>query len=295
MIGNTPSVRVRFEEADMADVYIKLEGCNPTGSLKDRPCLHTIKEAMDNGHLETGMTLLDASSGNYACSVAYFGKISGYPTKVVASSKLTRDKRDFITYFDAKLIQTGDFTIEGNRYCQHIVEENPGRYCFLDQLHNPANPRAHYETTGREIHGDFPDAVMVIGSLGTGATMFGVGSYLKSVRQDVRIIAVQAASGTKIPGTGAFDDGDYVTPFIQKGIDDGIFDEMPKIDLQSAIQRTLQLREQGIYCGIQTGGVVHAALNQIGQNHIRGDVVVISGDAGWKNSEVLLKILSERR
>jgi len=295
MVGNTPAVRIRMEEADKTKIYIKLEGCNPTGSLKDRPCIKSIEDAKEKGFLEKGMTILDASSGNYACSVAYFGKILGYPAKVIASSKLTRDKRDFIKYYDGELIQVGDYTFHGNQYCQNLVKnDRSGRYCFLDQLHNWANPQAHYESTAVEIYTEFPDADMVVGSLGTGATKFGVGAYLKSKNSNTKIIAVQAASGTKIPGTGAFDDGDYITPFIRKGIDDGLFDEMPKIDLKSAIRRTLQLREQGIYCGIQTGGLLHVTLNQIRQTNSKREVVLISGDAGWKNAEVLLRIFSEK-
>lgn len=120
--------------------------------------------------------------------------------------------------------------------------------------------------------------------------MFGTGKYLKDQKVDVKIVAVQAASGTKIPGTGSFDDGDYITPFIQKGMDDGVFDTLSKIDLQSAIRRTIELREQGIFGGIQTGGILHAALEKIKQDGIEGDVVIISGDSGWKNLEKLLSI-----
>lgn len=131
---------------------------------------------------------------------------------------------------------------------------------------------------------------MVVGSLGSGGTMFGTGKYLKEKKSDVKIVAVQAASGTKIPGTGSFDDGDYITPFIQKGLADKVFDALSKINLQSAIQRTMELREQGIFCGIQTGGVLHAALEQIKQDRIEGNVVIISGDSGWKNLDKLLGI-----
>ena len=291
MVGNTPCVRFVSQETGKANLFVKLEGYNPTGAVKDRACLSIIKTMLEQGKLQPGMTLLDASSGNFATSVAYFGKILGYPTEVVVSSKLTQDKRNFIEYFGGKIRQMGNFTIEGNKYCHQLVEQDSSNhYCFLDQLHNWANPQAHYETTGAELLADFPNLTMVVGSLGSGGTMFGTGKYLKEKKSDVKIVVVQAASGTKIPGTGSFDDGDYITPFIQKGLDDKVFDTLSKINLQSAIQRTMELREKGIFCGIQTGGVLHAALEQIMQDRIEGNVIIISGDSGWKNLDKLLSI-----
>jgi len=150
MVGNTPHVRVRARGAEGARIHIKLEGCNPTGSLKDRPCLHMIREAIKSGALRPGMTLLDSSSGNMACSIAFYGRLMGYPTTVVVNSKLTADKRNFLLYYGARLIQKGDFTIEGNRHCREmLLGEAEEKYCFLDQLHNWDNPRAHlWQTLG---------------------------------------------------------------------------------------------------------------------------------------------------
>jgi cysteine synthase len=229
-----------------------------------------------------------------ACSIAYFGKIMGYDATVVANSKLTSDKRNFIQYFGANLLQVGDFTIEGNRYCQELVQrEEPNNYCFLDQLHNWDNPRAHYETTGPEILNDFSEVSLVVGSLGSGGTLLGTAQYVKEKKPGAKVVAVQSTSGTKLPGTGSFDDGDYVTPFIKKGFDEGIFDSTIKINEHDAVRRAIQLREQGIFGGLQTGGVVHAALTAIEQFDVSGDVVVISGDTGWKNMEKLLSVSAQ--
>jgi len=161
MVGNTPCVKFVSEETEKANLFVKLEGCNPTGAVKDRACLSIIKTMLKEGKLKPGMTLLDASSGNFATSVAYFGKILGYATEVVVSSKLTQDKRNFMEYFGATVRQMGNFTIEGNKFCHQLVEQdNSKHYCFLDQLHNWANPQAHYETTGAEILADFPNLTM---------------------------------------------------------------------------------------------------------------------------------------
>jgi cysteine synthase len=282
---------VQSPEAGRANIYAKLEGYNPTGSIKDRACLHIIRAKLAQGELRPGMTLLDASSGNMACAVAFYGRMMGYPALVVANSKLTPDKRKFIEYCGAELLLVGDFTIDGNRYCRERAErEGPERFCFLDQLHNPANPLAHYETTGPEILADFPDVAMVVGSLGSGGALAGTARFVKEKRPEALVVAVEAAPGTKIPGTGSFEDGDYVTPFIRQAREGGLFDHTLKITERDAVRRTLQLKEQGVFCGLQTGGVLHAALAAAEQFGVEGDVVILSGDTGWKNMDKLLQL-----
>ena len=291
MVGKTPHVRVQTPESARARVYVKLEGCNPTGSVKDRAGLQMIRGKLDAGELRPGMTLLDASSGNMGCAIAYFGTLLGYATELVASSKLTAEKKSFLVYYGATVHQIGDFTIEGNRYCRELVERSqPGRYCFLDQLHNWDNPRASYQTLGPEILADFPDVAMVVGSLGSGGSLLGTAQFLKAHRPRVKIVAVQAARGTRLPGTGSFDDGDYVTPFIRKGIDERVFDHIVKIHERDAAGRTVLLKSQGLFCGLQTGGVLHAALASVADLEVDGDVVIISGDSGWKNMDKLMHL-----
>ena len=293
MVGQTPHVRVQCPEINAVRLYAKLEGCNPTGSVKDRACLSLIRSLADEGKLQSSKTLLDASSGNMACAVAFYGRVMGFASTVVVNSKLTVDKRNFLEYFGAEIIQVGDFTIEGNRYCREVlVPKQPDKFLFLDQLHNWANPRAYYETIGPEILADFPNVKAVVGSLGSGGTMTGTGKYFKEHRPDVKVIAVQAARGTKIPGTGAFEDGDYITPFIQQSIDNNVFDYVVKVSEREAIQRALQLRDQGLFCGLQTGGVMHAAAVATRHFGLEGDVVILSGDTGWKNLAKLLQVNS---
>lgn len=291
MMGNTPHVSIQTPEAPSAHIYAKLEGYNPTGSIKDRACLYMIRKKIDEGALRPGMTLLDASSGNMACAIAYYGRMLGYPSLVVANSKLTPDKRRFIEYCNAELLLVGDFTIDGNRYCAERAEqEKSGKFCFLDQLHNWANPQAHYETTGPEILADFPNLAMLVGSLGSGGALAGTARYVKEKRPETKVIAVQAASGTKLPGTGSFDDGDYVTPFIHNARNEGLFDHTLKIKEQDAVHRSRQLKDQGLFCGLQTGGVLHAAITAVEQFGVTGDVVILSGDTGWKNMDRLLQL-----
>ena len=288
-VGRTPCLRVHAPEAPRARFHVKLEGGNPTGSVKDRAGLRMIREAQAAGALRPGVTLLDASSGNMACALAYFGRLLGHPTRVVVSSKLTEDKRAFLRFYGAEIVQVGDFTVEGNRWCRELVEREGGeRFHFFDQLHNWANPAAHHDGTGPEIVEDFPGVEMVVGSLGSGGTLYGTGAFLKERRPGARVVAVESAPGTRIPGTGSFSDGDYVTPFIRKGREDGVFDLTVRITHDDAVRRTLQLRDQGVFCGLQTGGVFHAALEAARELDVRGDVVFVSGDSGWKNVDKLL-------
>lgn len=291
MAGQTPHLRVRSAETPGARIHVKLEGYNPTGSVKDRACLNIIRTLEREGKLRSSVTLLDASSGNMACAIALFAKLYGLPATVIVSSKITADKKNFIQYFGAEVIQIGDFTIEGNRYCREVLlQREPGKYLFLDQLHNWSNPQAYYESIGPEILADFPDVAMVVGSLGSGGTMSGTGRFLKEKKRDIKIVTVEAARGTKLPGTGSFDEGDYVTPFIRSAREEGVFDYVVRVTEQDAVRRTAQLREQGIFCGLQTGGVLHAAITAINKFKLEGNVVIVSGDSGWKNMERLLQL-----
>jgi cysteine synthase len=228
-----------------------------------------------------------------ACALAYYGKLLGYSASVVVSSKITLDKWNFIKYFGANITKLGDFTIQGNQFCRELAEREGDRYCFLDQLHNWANPRAHYETTGPEILSDFPNIAMVVGSLGSGGSLAGTAQFLKENRPGVKIVAVQSALGTKIPGTGSFDDGDYITPFIKKATDERLFDHTIKIGEEDAVRKTILLRDQGVFGGLQTGGVLHAALTVARELEVEGDVVALSGDTGWKNMEKLISLKTQ--
>lgn len=288
LVGKTPYVLYRPKEKLGAHIWVKLESFNPTGSVKDRAALFNIKGAIERGVLTPGKTLLDASSGNMACALAYFGAILQYPVTVVCSSKLTNEKAEFIRYFGAQLENVGNFTIEGNRYCRDVImPRDPERYVFLDQLRNWDNPRAHYETTGPEILADFPDVQAVVGSLGSGGTMNGVARFIKEHRPAAKILTVEAAPGTKIPGTGAFYDGDFVTVFIEQLRNERLVDTRCEVNIERARDRTRDLAKQGFFCGIQTGGVVDSAVRAAMEQNLSGDIIAISGDAGWKNMDKL--------
>ena len=293
-IGNTPIFRFPYSSGiEDVEFYIKLEGENLTGSVKDRAAYSIIMDKINTGELAEGKTILDASSGSFACSLAFLGKMLGYPVTVVTGSKLTEDKAVYIRFYGAKNIPYGNFTIEGNRYCQDVLlKENPNKYCFLDQLHNPNNANMHERVTGPEIMQDLPGLSAVAFSLGSGGTLCGISRFLKKHYPQVKIIAVTAQHGTKIPGTGAFVDGDYITPFIKEANENNYYDYVAEISEEDARKRTIDLSHKyGFYVGIQTGGVLQGLIDGINKLKIAGKVLVISGDAGWENMEKLSSLI----
>lgn len=295
MIGKTPLIEYKTDEVKGVRILVKLESYNPTGSIKDRACIYNMNDAISSGKLTKDKIILDASSGNMACALAYYGSILGYKVKVVCNSKLTQDKRQFIQYFGADLEVFGDLTIEGNTLCRQWAEDKVGgdRFCFLDQLHNQANPRAAYETLGPEIHQEVPDVEAVIGSMGSGGSMCGTARYFREFKKSTKIITSQAAPGTKIPGTGAFADGDYITPFVKELMETPLYDDTFSVNQAQAEKRTKQLASQGIFVGFQGGGVLHATVEAIRKFKIEGNVVMIIGDSGWKNMDKLKTIINK--
>jgi cysteine synthase len=221
------------------------------------------------------------------CSLAYFGKAMGVNVRIVSSRKLTAEKRRFMEYFGASVETIGDFTIEGNRYCRELAASDPGKWYFLDQLHNSENPMAHVRGTGPEILSEVPEIAAVIGSIGSGGTLLGVGSYLKQANDEIKVFAVEAASGTRLPGTAALVDGDYRTPFIEQGFKRNIFDLSIQVSEAEAVGMARLLTPSGLFGGLQTCAVIAAAWQLIESHGLSGNVVAISGDTGWKNMDSL--------
>jgi [CysO sulfur-carrier protein]-thiocarboxylate-dependent cysteine synthase len=289
MVGNTPLLSVPSPAASYAQLLVKLEGYNPTGSVKDRACVAMLKAMKRDPGWDCQKTLIDASSGNMGCSIAYFGKTLGVNVRIVSSRKLTAEKRQFMQYFGASVETVGDFTIEGNQYCENLAASDPGKWYFLDQLHNSENPAAHVSGTGPEILSKVPEVTAVIGSIGSGGTLLGIGRYLKQVNDEIKIFAVEAASGTRLPGTAALVDGDYRTPFIEEGFKRNIFDLSIQVSETEALDMARLLTSTGVFGGLQTYAVIAAAWRLIESQKLRGDVVVISGDTGWKNMDSLMQ------
>jgi cysteine synthase len=267
-----------------------LEGLNPTGSVKDRAAATMIAAKVAEGTLNRESILLDASSGNMASALAAFGRALDIAVHVVANATITTDKRRLIELFGGVVIVNdfGPYTYDGYRKCRHLLTL-PGaeRYCFLDQLHNPMNPYAHETGTGPEIMEEIPRCRLVVGSLGSGGTMLGVARAVRAAGHPARVAAVSSAPGSRLPGVGAFADGDYRTPFIRTAHDQGLFDFEPTVSVSASVEQQAALTACGLFCGPQTGAVTAVALQLVDELGLDDDeVVVISGDAGWKNWSV---------
>ncbi len=284
MVGNTPIVY--FGKYKNSDIYIKLEGYNPTGSLKDRSAVAILNDFHEKGILE-GRTIIDASSGSFGCAIAYFGMLMKVPVMVVSNAKLTATNKIFIELTGANLVLHGAVTGESNQYVKNLVNENPEEYAFCDQLNNWASPHAHYEGTGPEILRDLPEVNAIVASMGSGATLWGVGKYFKENNPEVKICASVAKPGTTIAGTFK-EDKDYLSPFIQEIREKGYVDFYSAISADEAFQNASKIfQEKGFFVGPQTGGVFQAAMSLIDKDAISGNVLLISGDMGWKNLEKL--------
>ncbi len=279
-VGKTPIVK--FDKYKGAEIFIKLEGNNPSGSLKDRSAKAIILDKIKNKELIKGKTILDASSGSFACSIAYFGKILGFPVTVVANSKITESNKSFLKIMGANIIYQGNATIEGNKYCTELINKDSNKYCFLDQLNNWNSPKAHYNTTAPEILKDIPNICAVATSMGSGATLWGLSKYLKKHKSDIKIITSYAKKGSKIAGT--FLEGtDYKSPFIKEIWKNNWIDHIGYVNFEEALKSAQYLAQKGFFVGPQTGGVLVAMYEAIDKLNIQGKVLIISGDSGWKN------------
>ncbi|MBW1723314.1 MAG: cysteine synthase family protein [Deltaproteobacteria bacterium] len=266
-------------------LYIKLEGYNPTGSHKDRPAHWIIKAAIDKGLLGPGKKIISASSGNMASAMAFVAGRYGIPVTMVLANTTSEEKKVALRMLGAELVFVNGNTIKCNEFAAKMAKENDD-YVFLDQFTDPNAPRAHYETTGEEIIRDVPDPDILVASLGSGSSLMGIGMRLKDHNPDLKIYAVTAETGTRLPGLRNLEEEHYIPPFVG---DLSIFEGIIRVNFEQARQRVFDLaKKEGLFLGFQTGAVVHAAL-KIAETMEKGKIIVKSGDAGWKNLNWLVK------
>jgi cysteine synthase B len=281
LIGNTPMVELR-SLAPRPDVhlYAKLEGQNPTGSVKDRIAKAMIEAAERDGRLKPGDTILEPTSGNTGIGLAMIGRLKGYHVICVMPENVSEERSQLLRAFGAEIVSTpGDLGSNGAiAHAKEIVAANPGRYFFPYQYGNEANPRAHYEGTGAEILRDLPQVTAFVAGLGTGGTLTGTGHYLKKKKPGVRIIAAAPHPGDQVQGLRALEDG-----FIPEIFDESVLDGKIVVDSRSsfAMARELTHRE-GLFVGISAGSVVKAALKAAERLEGEQHIVCLLADGGWK-------------
>jgi len=279
-IGNTPLVRLNhFSPRPDVSVYVKLEGYNPTGSVKDRIALFMIRAAEESGELQPGQTVLEPTSGNTGISLAMVCRTKGYPLLCVLPDNVTPEREALLRAFGADVVYAENATSTNDAVfkAQRMVEDEPGRYFMPYQYGNENNPRAHYETTGPEILRDVPDVSVFVAGLGTGGTLTGVGRYLKDNLSDVKVVAAVPHPGDLVQGLRALEEG-----FIPPVLDESVLDGRIVVDSVSSFHMTKELmQKEAIFAGISSGAVLKVAV-RAAERLERGNVVALLADGGWK-------------
>jgi len=278
-IGNTPLVELpRVSPKKGVRIFAKMEGHNPTGSLKDRIAKYMIEEAERSGALTKDKTIIEPTSGNTGIALAMIGRRKGYKVKVVIPENATTERRQLLEIYGAEMIYS-DGTKGSNgaiELAQKLASQDPTLYLPY-QYGNPANPLAHYETTAVEILSELPEIDVLVAGLGTGGTLMGVGRRLKEVNPKTKVVAVEPHPGDLVQGLRSLDEG-----FIPPILDTSLLDGKIMIDSRCAFAATKDLTaKEGIFAGVSSGAVVHVAI-RMAHRMDHGNIVVILCDGGWK-------------
>jgi len=286
LIGSTPLLRLGRLAAD-AQVYAKCEFMNPL-SVKDRPVLQIIRDAEENGQLQPGGTLIEATSGNTGMAVASIAAVRGYRAVLVMSEIQSLERRKVLKALGAELILTpaSEGTKGAKRRLQEILDEHPD-YFYVGQHVNPSNPKAHYRTTGPEIWSDTDGKVdILVAALGTGGTICGAGRFLKEQTPDVQLIAVEPQESPFI-SKGIFHPHRMMGTapgFVPETLDREVIDEIFLVSEAQAFETCRRIaRTEGVLVGISSGAVAFAALEIAGREENLGKLIVcVLADTGQR-------------
>ncbi|HEV2823792.1 MAG TPA: cysteine synthase [Actinomycetota bacterium] len=278
-IGNPPLVGLpRFSPRPGVRLWAKLEGQNPTGSVKDRIALAMVEDAEKSGRLAPGATLVEPSSGNTGIALALVARVRGYRLVVVMPENTSAERRQLLELYGAEIVLSPASGGSNGAIARagELAAEHPD-WVMLYQYGNPANVTAHYETTGPEIWRDLPEVTHFVAGLGTSGTLVGVGRYLKEQRPAVQVVAAEPEYGDLVYGLRNLDEG-FVPPIFEEDV----LDRRIKVGSHDALTRTRELAAtEGVFAGISTGAVLHVAL-RVAEPLEQADIVVLAPDGGWK-------------
>jgi cysteine synthase len=281
-IGNTPLVELpSFSPTAGIRIWAKLEGANPSGSVKDRIALAMFEAAEARGELYPGTerVIIEPTSGNTGIALAMLARRRGYRFLAVLPENVSIERRQLLELYGAGLEFTpGELGSNGAiRRAQQLLDAHPERFYMPYQYANPANPGAHYATTAPEILRDLPEITHFVAGLGTGGTLTGTGRRLKEEKPGVQVIAAEPHPGDGVQGLRSLDEG-----FIPPVLDPTVLDRKILVTSDDALILTRRLAEQeGVFAGISSGAVLHAAL-RVARNLERADIVCLFADSGWK-------------
>ncbi len=283
-IGHTPLVEMAQMSPDSkVKILLKLEGQNLGGSasIKDRVAKYMIEKAEQSGELTRDKIIIEPTSGNTGIALAWLGSLKGYKVTIVMPDSMSLERRQLLKIYKAELILTkGALGMEAAIDKARELAAKDHRYFMPDQFSNPANPLAHYETTGAEIMEDFPynkiDAL--VAGIGTGGTLVGIARRLKEKYPDIKVFGVEPPSGDSIQGLKCLEGLKEIPPFL----DLSLITERAFVTSQQAVEATRQLLEkEGIFAGLSSGAVVHQAI-KVAQEMDEGNIVAVLADGGWK-------------
>jgi cysteine synthase B len=279
LIGNTPLVEMpNLSPSDTVRFFAKLEGQNPTGSVKDRIARQMVEEAEREGRLSPGCTVLEPTSGNTGISLAFVARLKGYKVRVVMPDNVSEERTELLRSYGAEIVLTEGLkgTNGSIAVAQELAAADPS-LVMLYQYGNEANPRAHYETTGPEILRDLPEVDVFVAGLGTGGTLTGTGRYLKDRKPSVKVVAAAPHPGDLVQGLRSLEEG-----FIPPVLDQSVLDGRIVVDSRTSFAATKELLEkEGIFAGISSGAVLRTA-QKIADRYERANIVLLLADGGWK-------------
>jgi cysteine synthase len=285
LIGKTPMVRLKKEKG-LADIYVKLEKFNPSGSVKDRAAHQMIVDAETDGKLQKGDIILEPTSGNTGVALAMIGKAMGYEVTLVMPSSMSQERRDIISSYGANLVLTdpGKGMTGAINKAYEMAKDN-SKYYIPNQFENNSNIKAHYNSTGVEIYHELSKIDVFVAGVGTGGTLGGIGKYLKECDENIKVVAVEPSNSAVLSGGagGAHKIQGIGAGFIPKILDTSIIDEVITIDDETAYKMTKNvLDSDGLYLGISSGSNIAAAkilAARLGEGKI---VVTVAPDGGEK-------------
>jgi len=275
-VGNTPLVRLQRMDLTTNDVLLKLEGNNPAGSVKDRPAINMIQQAELRGDIKPGDRLIEATSGNTGIALAMAAAIKGYKMTLIMPDNMSEERRSSMKAYGAEIILTAAAgSMEAAIDLAREMESN-GEGRILDQFANPDNPLSHYKGTGPEIWRDTAGGVThFVSSMGTTGTIMGTSMYLKEQNSNIRIVGVQPQGDSKIPGIRRWPE-----EYLPKIYDRSRVDDILEVNQQQAETTMRRLaEEEGIFCGVSSGGATHVAL-ELSKQLSNATIVVIICDRG---------------
>jgi cysteine synthase B len=259
-------------------LFAKVEGANPTGSVKDRIARSMLADAVASGALQPGQTILEPSSGNTGISLAMIGSRMGHPVRIVMPDNTTAERERLLRVFGASILFSPG--AEGSngaiRMAQRLSEADPSVYMPF-QYGNEANPRAHEEETGPEILAAVPEVDVFVAGLGTGGTLTGVGRALKAARPGVRVVAAEPLPGEGVQGLRSLEEG-----FVPPVLDQSVLDDRYLVGNREAVVGVRRLMaEEGIFAGLSSGAALAVAL-RVAAEMDRGSIVTLLADDGSK-------------